>query len=211
MGGSPHSRRLAESGSASYSAGPHSPVFHYLPSLPPPGTDGPPKSQPELAHGLVLMGQEHDVDIVLREISRRLIGRLPRERAKRPLAPTSPEQVPPPHPRSTLAAPSPHPRRTCATPSLHPRRTPATLALQAAVWTATAEFLSARLQSSTKEMEGVVGFEQRTPDMSEAAAAAFRAVLSEVAAEEVASFFKRAVTPLAVPAAAVRPAAQVGP
>ena len=55
------------------------------------------------------MGQEHDVDIVLREISRRLIGRLPRERAKRPLAPTSPEQVPPPHPRSTLAAPSPHP------------------------------------------------------------------------------------------------------
>tara|TARA_B100000795_G_scaffold262121_1_gene239625 strand:- start:150 stop:401 length:252 start_codon:yes stop_codon:yes gene_type:complete len=83
--------------------------------------------------------------------------------------------------------------------------------LQAAVWTATAEFLSARLQSSTKEMVGVVGFEQRTPDMSEAAAAAFRAVLSEVAAEEVASFFKRAVTPLAVPAAAVRPAAQVGP
>ena len=200
MGGSPHSRRLAESGSASYSVGPHSPVFHYLPSLPPPGTDGPPKSQPELAHGLVLMGQEHDVDIVLREISRRLIGRLPRERAKRPLAPTSPEQVPPPHPRYTLA-----------TPSLHPCRTLATPALQAAVWTATAEFLSARLQSSTKEMEGVVGFEQRTPDMSEAAAAAFRAVLSEVAAEEVASFFKRAVTPLAVPAAAVRPAAQVGP
>lgn len=136
-------------------------------------TDGPPKSQPELSHGLVLMGQEHDVDIVLREISRRLIGRLPRERAKRPLAPTSPEQ--------------------------------------AAVWTATAEFLSARLQSSTKEMEKVVGFEQRAPDMSEAAAAAFRAVLSEVAAEEVASFFKRAVTPLAAPAAAVRPAAQVGP
>ena len=83
--------------------------------------------------------------------------------------------------------------------------------LQAAVWAATAEFLSARLQSSTKEMEKVVGFEQRAPDMSEAAAAAFRAVLSEVAAEEVASFFKRAVTPLAAPAAAVRPAAQVGP
>lgn len=36
-------------------------------------------------------------------------------------------------------------------------------------------------------------------------------VLAEVATEEVASFFKRAVTPLAAPAAAVRPAAQVGP
>ena len=119
--------------------------------------------------------------------------------------------APSPHPRRTLAAPSLHPRYTLATPSLHPCRTLATPALQAAVWTATAEFLSARLQSSTKEMVGVVGFEQRTPDMSEAAAAAFRAVLSEVAAEEVASFFKRAVTPLAVPAAAVRPAAQVGP
>ena len=47
--------------------------------------------------------------------------------------------------------------------------------------------------------------------MSEPAAAAFRAVLSEVAAEEVTSFFKRSVTPLAAPAAAVRPAAQVGP
>lgn len=136
-------------------------------------TDGPPKSQPELSHGLVLMGQEHAVDIVLREIARRLIGRLPRERAKRPLAPTSAEQ--------------------------------------AAVWKATAEFLSARLQSNMKEMEGVVGFEQRKPDMSEPAAAAFRAVLSEVAAEEVTSFFKRSVTPLAAPAAAVRPAAQVGP
>jgi len=83
--------------------------------------------------------------------------------------------------------------------------------LQAAVWKATAEFLSARLQSNMKEMEGVVGFEQRKPDMSEPAAAAFRAVLSEVAAEEVTSFFKRSVTPLAAPAAAVRPAAQVGP
>mgnify|MGYP001495844654 CR=1 FL=1 len=93
----------------------------------------------------------------------------------------------------------------------HTRRTLATPALQAAVWKATAEFLSARLQSNMKEMEGVVGFEQRKPDMSEPAAAAFRAVLSEVAAEEVTSFFKRSVTPLAAPAAAVRPAAQVGP
>ena len=140
------------------------------------------------------MGQEHDVDIVLREIARRLIGRLPRERAKRPLAPTSAEQVRP------SPTPSPSRRRTLATP-----------ALQAAVWKATAEFLSARLQSNMKEMEGVVGFEQRKPDMSEPAAAAFRAVLSEVAAEEVTSFFKRSVTPLAAPAAAVRPAAQVGP
>jgi len=144
------------------------------------------------------MGQEHDVDIVLREIARRLIGRLPRERAKRPLAPTSAEQVLPPHSPSP-----PHPP--------HIRRTLATPALQAAVWKATAEFLSARLQSNMKEMEGVVGFEQRKPDMSEPAAAAFRAVLSEVAAEEVTSFFKRSVTPLAAPAAAVRPAAQVGP
>lgn len=136
-------------------------------------TDGPPKSQPELAQGLILMGQEHDVDIALREISRRLIGRLPRERPRRPLAPATPEQ--------------------------------------AAVWAATAEFLSARLQTSTKVMEEVKGFEQRAPDMSEAAGAAFRAVLAEVATEEVASFFKRAVTPLAAPAAAVRPAAQVGP
>ena len=54
------------------------------------------------------------MDIVLREISRRLIGRLPRERAKRPLAPTSPEQVPPPHPRRTLAAPPPPPHRAPA-------------------------------------------------------------------------------------------------
>lgn len=161
------------------------------------------------------MGQEHDVDIVLREIARRLMGRLPRERAQRPLAPTSTEQVrllPPTPPRHrTLAAPSPYPRRTLAARLPHPRRTLATPALQAAVWKATAEFLSARLQSNTKEMEGVVGFEQRKPDMSEPAAAAFRAVLSEVAAEEITSFFKRSVTPLAAPAAAVRAAAQVGP
>lgn len=137
-------------------------------------TDGPPKSQPELARlSLVLMGQEHDVDIALREIARRLIGRLPREKRRRPLAPATSEQ--------------------------------------AAVWAATSEFLSARLQSSAEEMAEVTGFEQRKPDMSPAAAAAFRAVLTELASEDVSSFFKRAVAPLAAPAAAARPAVQVGP
>ena len=91
---------------------PHAPTSNHQP----PGTDGPPKSQPELAHGLVLMGQEHDVDIALREISLRLIGRLPRERPRRPLAPSSPEQVPPLHPCGTRAAPA-------SVPALRPRCT----------------------------------------------------------------------------------------
>ena len=48
---------------------------------------------------------------------------------------------------------------------------------QAAAWAATSEYLSARIQSAPISTPG---FEQRAPDMSEAAAAAMRAVLAEV-------------------------------
>ena len=67
------------------------------------------------------------------------------------------------------------------------------------------------MQATTKEMEGIKGHEERKPDMSEAAASAFKAVLAEVGKEEVPSLFNRAIRPLASPAAAVRPAVQVGP
>ena len=54
---------------------------------------------------------------------------------------------------------------------------------QAATWIATAEFLSARIHSSTQEMENTPGFEHRKPDMSEEAGAAVKAVLAELTLE----------------------------
>ena len=107
--------------------------------------DGPPRTQPNLVR---LPGRERDVDAVLLEVARRLLGRLAGERVRR-LKPTSKEQ--------------------------------------AATWTATAEYLMIRIQSTAEEVHHTVGHEQRAPDMSEEAAAALRAVLSEVASEEVAS------------------------
>ena len=56
---------------------------------------------------------------------------------------------------------------------------------EALTWQATAKFLAARLQTSTEEMAHVRGHEQRKPDMSPAAGAAFRAVLSEIEKENV--------------------------
>ena len=55
---------------------------------------------------------------------------------------------------------------------------------QAATWIATAEFLSARIHSSTQEMENTPGFEHRKPDMSEEAGAAVKAVLAELTLEQ---------------------------
>ena len=55
---------------------------------------------------------------------------------------------------------------------------------QAATWIATAEFLSARIHSSTQEMENTPGFEYRKPDMSEEAGAAVKAVLAELTLEQ---------------------------
>ena len=55
--------------------------------------------------------------------------------------------------------------------------------VQAATWIATAEFLSARIHSSTQEMENTPGFEHRKPDMSEEAGAAVKAVLAELTLE----------------------------
>jgi hypothetical protein len=55
---------------------------------------------------------------------------------------------------------------------------------QAATWIATAEFLSARIHSSTQEMENTPGFEYRQPDMSEEAGAAVKAVLAELTLEQ---------------------------
>lgn len=52
VGGSAHARTEPAHTRLSPSTSP----FSFLP-LPPPGTDGPPKSQPELTHGLVLMAQ----------------------------------------------------------------------------------------------------------------------------------------------------------
>ena len=142
----------------------HERVLHDLTRV-----DGAPKTQPDLFR---MPGQEHDVDTALREVARRLVGRLPRDSAR--------------------------------------RGKPATVE-QARAWAATAEFLSARVQATAEEMEGVEGHEQRKPDMSPEAAAAFKAVLAEVAKEEVPSLFKRAIKPLDSSADAVRPAVQVGP
>jgi len=61
---------------------------------------------------------------------------------------------------------------------------------QAAVWAATAAYLSARIQSSTAEVANTPSHEGRAPDMSEEAAAAMRAVLSEIAVEEVVASYK---------------------
>ena len=60
---------------------------------------------------------------------------------------------------------------------------------EALTWQATAKFLAARLQTSTEEMAHVRGHEQRKPDMSPAAGAAFRAVLSEIEKENVSILF----------------------
>ena len=94
------------------------------------------------------------MDFVLKEMARRLLGRLPDEQEQ--------------------------------------RSKPATVQ-QHEVWAATARFLDARLQLSTAEMKRVPGHRQRAPDMSPAAGAAFRAVLREVASDEV----SRALPPTA--------------
>ena len=69
----------------------------------------------------------------------------------------------------------------------HPRerdvRTRPSNAAAAATWAATAEYLSGRIQSTREEVANTFGHEQRTPDMSEAAAAAMRAALSELVSE----------------------------
>ena len=56
---------------------------------------------------------------------------------------------------------------------------------EANVWKATAAFLAARLHTSAEEVARTRGFEARKPDMSPAAGAAMRAVLSEVSEEKV--------------------------
>jgi len=58
---------------------------------------------------------------------------------------------------------------------------------EASAWAATAEYLIARIQSSTAEMANTPGHEERAPDMSAEAAAAMRAVLAEVGAEDAAA------------------------
>jgi len=60
---------------------------------------------------------------------------------------------------------------------------PATPA-QAEVWEAATAFLSARLQVSAAEVAGTPGHQHRKPDLSQAAGAAFRAVLAEVGDEQ---------------------------
>lgn len=72
---------------------------------------------------------------------------------------------------------------------------------QAATWAATAAYLSARLQGTSDDMSGVHKFERRAADMSDAAAAAMRAVLAEVGAEAPAvGYFARATAAMAAPA-----------
>ena len=85
-------------------------------------------------------------------------------------------------------------------------------------WHAAAKFLSSRLQATTEEVARVRGHEQREPDMSEAAAAAMKAVLAEMAEEDPASYshrignsVKQVFKPFSSSAGAIRPAAQVGP
>ena len=93
-------------------------------------------------------------------------------------------------------------------PGAHAQWMKPTTVEQASVWAATADYLSARIQSTSEEMASTQGHEHRAPDMSEAAAAAMRGVLSELAAEEVAltytQRFKKAIG-ASVPAEVVRP------
>ena len=105
--------------------------------------DGPPLTQPDLQR---LPGRERDVDLFLREVARRLSGRLP-EQFCRDGKPTTPAQQ--------------------------------------LSWAAAAAYLSSRLHVDASEVAQTAGFEQRKPDMSPAAGAAFRAVLAEVAKEDV--------------------------
>ncbi|KAL1504872.1 hypothetical protein AB1Y20_008642 [Prymnesium parvum] len=83
---------------------------------------------------------------------------------------------------------------------------------QAAVWAATAEYLSARIQSTAEEVQSVKGHEARAPDMSEAAAAAMRAVLAEIATEQVkpTSYFRQLKETM-MGTADHRPATMLGP
>ena len=58
-------------------------------------------------------------------------------------------------------------------------------AQQSEVWAAAAAYLSSRLHVDASEVAQTAGFEQRKPDMSPAAGAEMRAVLAEVAKEDV--------------------------
>ena len=86
---------------------------------------------------------------------------------------------------------------------------------QAAAWAATASYMSARIQSASDEMMHVRGFGERAADMSDAAAAAMRAVLAEVGAEELASsyvsYVKKKVFKPSAQSDVVRPTVSVGP
>ena len=65
------------------------------------------------------------------------------------------------------------------------RHTKPTSAQQLETWAAAAAYLAARLQVSTEDVKGVRGHTGRKPDMSPPAGLALRAVLAEVAVEEV--------------------------
>jgi len=105
--------------------------------------DGPPTTQPSLMR---LPGRAGEVDLFLKEVARRLAGRLPEQGC---------------------------------------RNGKPTTALQSEAWVAAAAYLDARLHVEQQEVANTPGHTGRKPDMSPAAGLAFRAVMAEVADEDV--------------------------